>query len=303
MINITGKAIPEKVQLENCVRDGFSAIELQLYGDFVEKSNEEIIDLVKSVEGLSIHSVHSPILQSRELEIEDLGDSNTIFPILKTFYLADLLSGIYKMSMPVVVHATSNMESLLVKKDLLYRIVRELDIALNLFPNIQVCIENTIPVISKGDRYETKNSFLYDTVEICKFLRNQLKSDRIFTVLDTCHAMTSIRFMKETQNYTNTSTATIEDFFIENGEYARIIHLNNVIEMGLKKGQHSTPFLPNNVEDNILLKHITDHIIKYTPNATCVLELNEEEYVVNSNANKLLTLETLRKLGVEYRCL
>ena len=301
MLKIVGKCIHEETQLRNSVRDGFTSIELQLFSDFLTQTNEEVFKLVTSIEGLHVSSIHSPLLTDCELEIEDIADSNTRYPLLKTFYLADMLGEHFGMMMPVVVHATSNITDLMRKKDTLYTIGREIDIALQLFPHLEICIENTIPVISKGDRYETKNSFLYDTVEICKFLRNHLKTDRIYTVLDTCHALTSIRFMKETQNYTNMSAVSLEEFFRQNGELTRIIHLNNVIDLGLKPGQHSVTFLPNSVDDTILLKHITDYIQTYTPQAECVLEVNEEEYLINSNANKLLLLESLDKLNVEHK--
>lgn len=300
MLNIVGKSALENIQLVNSVRDGFNTIELQLFGDFLTTPNEKIFKDILSVDGLMISSVHSPLLYSREVEIEDLGDSNTSYPILKTFYLADLLSQHYKKPMPVVVHASSSMDELLLKKDLLYKIVRELDIAMQLFTNVEVCIENTIPVISKGARYSTKNSFLFDTVDICKFLREQLKTTKVYTVLDTCHALTSIRFMEETKEFTNKSTVTLEDFFLNNGNYTRIVHLNNVIDLGLKAGQHSTPFSPTNMKDVELLSNIITYINKYTTNVDCVLEINEEEYVKDSNKNKLLTLETIKLLKADY---
>lgn len=303
MINIVGKSISDVGQLRNSVRDGFNTIELQLYGEFLQTPNDEILDAVNSVEGLNIYSVHSPILSSRELEIEDFCDSNTRFALLKTMYLADAISKLKGMPVPVVVHAASAMETLYVKKDMLYTIVRELEIALNLFPNVQMCIENTIPVIAKNDRYQTMNSFLFDTAELCRFLRGQLKTERIYTVLDICHALTSVRFMNETQELTNKEAVTLKRFFEENSEVAKILHLNNVIELGLKPGQHSTPFLPTIEGDVELLGKISGYIKEYTPNAMCVLEINEEDYIVNSNANKLLTLKTFDKLGVPYKCL
>lgn len=301
MLNLVGKVAPVPVQLKNCVTDGFKSVEIQLFGDFINMNTDILTELLMQYPTLNVASVHTPLLDSKELEIEDLADSNLKFPILKTMYLADVLASKYRHRMPVVVHATSNIDKLKEAKDTLYRIIRELEVLLQLFPSVDICIENTIPLVAKGNRYETKNSFLYDNIEIVKFFRERLKTDRIYTVLDVCHALTSIRFMKETEVLTGIETQNLESFFKESAGLIKIVHLNNVIDLGLKPGQHGVPFDKDIPSDVKLLDDVTTYINKYCPNANIVLEVCEDSYEENSNANKLKTIETFKHIGADFK--
>lgn len=301
MLHLVGKTAPTHTQLKNCVRDKFKSVEIQLFADFLDTNCEVLTQLLMQFPTLDVSSVHTPLLPYKELEIEDLADSNLKFPVLKTMYLADVLASRYGHRMPVVVHATSNIDALMETKDTLYRIVRELEVSLKLFPNIDICIENTIPLIVKGKRYETKNSFLYDNINLVKFFRERLESERIYTVLDICHALSSIRFMQTTEELTGHEVPQLENFFKESEGLIRIIHMNNVIEMGLKPGQHGVPFLKTIESDVEMLKHVTNCIENYCPKASIVLEIVEDEYEVNSNANKLKTLECFDFIGAKYK--
>lgn len=301
MLRLVGKTGAVHTQLANCVRDGFKSVEIQLFGDFNDMNPVVLTELLMQFPTLNVSSIHTPILNDKEIEIEDLGDSNLKFPILKTLYLADVLASRYGHRMPVVVHACSNMNRLQEAKDTLYRILRELDVQLELFPNVDICIENTIPLIAKGTRYEMMNSFLYDNIELTEFFRDKLNTDRIYTVLDICHALTSIRFMQATETFTGIDSTTLEEYFKRSGDLIKIIHLNNVIDLGLKKGQHGVPFLKENENDVKLLSDITRYIETYCPQASIVMEICEDEYEVNSNANKLATIETFKAIGANIK--
>lgn len=300
-MRILGKIAPVYTQVLQTINKGLHTVELQLLDDFLETENARIINMLDKVPELNVYSVHAPFLTDKEVEIEDVIESNLRLPFLKTCYLAESLADKYKRDITVVVHIGLNTSILTTHKDILYRILRELDTILSLFTHIRIAIENTMPISTSKGFLETKNNFLYDNIEVCEFLRDNLKSPKIYTVLDICHALSTIRFMEQTSKDTGIEPITLYDYFERSAGTVDLIHLNNVKNLGLREGEHNLPFHADNVSDRELLFDIVDCYNKFTPNTLCVLEIDEKDYDTNCTCNKIMTLETLAELGIPYK--
>lgn len=297
MLNIVGKCADRRSQLEGSLRDGFNVVEIQLLKDFKNRSVDEILRDIRQVNGIKVSSIHSPALEPQGVEIEDIVEYDRKLDVYKTFYIADRLGSEEGREIPVVLHMHSRMYDLDRKGDMLYSLVREVAICLDLFKHISICVENLIPVEVIGGKLITNNCYMFDNADLVKWLRKKLNTDRIYTVLDTCHLVTSIRVLEILKEDTGANIPSIEEFFENNKDVVKIIHLNNVVGLGLTPGKHSVGF----EKDTNLLSKLAICINKYCNNADIVLEMNEEDYDKEPNRNKLDTLRLLEKLGIEYK--
>ena len=144
------------------------------------------------------------------------------------------------------------------------------------YPYTEVAIENVSPIRKpySGDLHLC-NNFHFDNVIMAKELRKQLNTDRIGTVLDTCHAMIAEKYISliyEAIGDTEPADYTLDAYFKQNQEVIKLIHLSDMRGSGYGKGKHAIPFTENTLTR---LQGILSLYYKY--DYTCPITLEVEE--------------------------
>ena len=95
------------------------------------------------------------------------------------------------------------------------------------------------------------------------------------TVLDTCHALSSIRTMERVaQGYSCFKIPTLEDYYKENKDYIKLVHLANCVNLGILKEEHGTAFKTKEEMYEVIKPYFT---FDYT--CPVVLEIQEDNYL------------------------
>lgn len=304
-MEIYGKCGCEEWQLANSIRDGFNRVELQLLEDFEQQSVDKVVELVEKKvreNKLQIVSIHTPIKGSVSYEIEDLIEDDKKLVMYKSFYLANEVAKLMGKRVNVVVHMRYNFTDLKSRGDIMYKIIREVDVLLGLFEHVGIVIENMCPVVLNEDEINFVNNGYMDNVRLVEALRKKLDTNRVGTVLDTTHMMAYIKLIEQIKKIEKIDVRVprIEDFFVANDGMLEVVHLGNVNGLGLTAKTHATVFDTEKDDDVNKLKEICRCIEEYRSDVPVILELREKEYKFNSNINKLETLRALGELGVRY---
>lgn len=279
-------------QLKARVDAGYNRIELQLFDDFVDKSIEEMMFIITGIYGLDIVNIHAPIGSNKFSNIEDLNDLERMPVFNKLFQLCQMVSHYYNHPVSLVMHTDY---SFLDFKETGRLLVLEQNILnlLNSCPDVNLAIENLVPIYNQGGKLKECDNYLFDTVEIVKHLRNELKTNRVFTVLDTAHAIISINYLHKSGR--NKSISMIE-YFKQNKDCLKIIHLANSFELGLCKDEHGVLFDKDRPDDMAKLKEIYEGINTYTNNVSLVIEVTEPNYLKIEHAIKTIeAFEMIKK--------
>jgi sugar phosphate isomerase/epimerase len=159
------------------------------------------------------------------------------------------------------------------------------------YERIIFCIENVIPckVSNKGGVY-FRNGVFFDNVKLVKYLREKLNTDRIGTVLDTCHMFVTLELLRRvfTEEYKHhVEDINMRKFFEENSKYCELIHLCDVKGLGYNKGEHGIKF---EREDMFLLGKILQYYQEFDFRADITIEILEEDYIENHNFKDNYTL-------------
>lgn len=67
---------------------------------------------------------------------------------------------------------------------------------LNKYPDVQIGIENTMLVHTFKEKIRGNETYGEGVVELANELRKYLETDRIGTVLDTCHIISTLKLLK-----------------------------------------------------------------------------------------------------------
>lgn len=280
MRKIVGKSIPNKTHLENRVKAGITDIEIQLYGKDIDVG--EVLNTIYSVEGLKINSVHTPLGVEGEVNLEHLEIPYKKDLIQKTCAIANDIGQSYQQVIPVVIHSEVDMNDIDTYKQSWKVILKEIKLLLYYYPFVCFCIENIIPMVG-NDIPRTVHSFKFENVELVKYLRKELSSNRFYTTLDLCHAISSIRMLEEwKRNSLKVEVPSLEDYFRENAEYCRICHFSDVINWGYGKDEHGVYYQKQ--ED---LERNVDLFDQYLSFADMVLEIQEPDYEKFPNLLKM----------------
>jgi hypothetical protein len=159
-----------------------------------------------------------------------------------------------------------------------------------------LCIENLPPYKHGGPVIQLYNNFYDDALELCVALRNELNTDRIGLVLDTCHQGITQIYMDLI--YGLNPKLKKPDFSIEHyikayAPYLKIIHLADFKGVGYSK-DYGIPFREQEKLDKILdlvHKHVAE-------DCYLTLEVIEDNYLACNNytkAKKMIDLYYKRK--------
>jgi hypothetical protein len=153
------------------------------------------------------------------------------------------------------------------------------------FPSTEILIENVMLVEENGYKNapEGKGGCFYEPCAVAKMLNSYFKTDKFKTVLDICHAMSSIRISKELFNRND----TLDDFFREYKDTIGLIHLAWCEKYGYDN-DHGLPFDKSRAD---ILKEIMDLYDKYQYDCQITLEVYEDDFNDAKNCQ-----ETYRQL-------
>lgn len=271
---VAAKSGVSKEQMADRVLKGAEFIELHLEPsdiDTEEKRNEIIRNMQET--GLDVRVVHTPI--DRQFKLEGLAKDEGFKTIEETCILANNISKITNHDTHIVIHVELNLEQLLMWG--LFDIIKyRISYLLKEYPHVIMDIENETAIELYKGRFELKNSGRQESVDVCRKLREELNTNRVGLVLDTCHAISSIRLLQFYIDNGLHNKIILKDYFTERAEYLNIIHLANAREFGDNKN-HGTDF--DTDEEVDLLREIVGYIRQICFDGVLTLEVQEEDYL------------------------
>ena len=266
-------------------------MEIQLLGDFLSDDYDldQALALVRKCQS-QIHILHSPLAYGEDTDLAKIEELPTFRSVQKTCQLAQQLATFYGRRMPVVFHFGGDIDEL---KTQPARRAAFLSLLTNLYqdyPSVDFYFENVTTLIfskhPENPRRRYRDADPKTAPQLVRWLRDVFKDKtRFYTVLDTCHALMTVRLLQ-----TLGAEASLEEFFKENEGLCGLIHLANARNYGIGP-DHGTPFLE---EDQALLEEILTFYQTYRFNCPLTLEINESDYETYQNYQA--TMNTLQSL-------
>ena len=244
------KSALDDAQLRHAVELGADGIELQLYEEFYVSPKSiktygwgSFVNLPRLVQ-YPITSIHMPIRKEYNTNFENLlvTDHSNVFSNICS--LANAIGQARSSRILVVMHCEMGYNQLN-ETGLLEIIAEKLRIILAKYPYVELGIENLMPIVTKDNKAGFRNGFGDSNVQLVKDLRARLRINRIGTVLDTCHALSSIRIMQDIYtNILNMPDAMygMEYYMRSNAGVCSEIHLASVRGFGFNEADHGIAF-------------------------------------------------------------
>lgn len=322
-IRILAKSAMVLSQMKNKIDLGADGLEIQLLGELITDGTstapelEEAFPDLEEMLKLPVDSVHAPLCEYSDTVKFDVPPNIEVFmqPTFEDTFdrvceLANRYGQIQGKLVKVVVHTETdtsrrdevfkyNFDKLL---DFLYRM-------LNTYTSIDICIENVTPLdIKDNGEIVLRNGCGFENTEIVKAFRSKYPefSNRIHTVLDTCHAEVAHQIMKLISRYDHKiklSNYTVENFFKRNADTCGLIHMSQTIGNGNGEGKHGQPF-DNTMESLEIINNYLNLYGQYGYTCPICLEVAEVDYDVSDGfdrSNKLLRMTIKIKQEIEER--
>jgi len=264
-------------------------IEIQLFEGFYDEEIS-LIEYLNTIidSGLNISIIHTPLVDGEAVEIDCLYEKRRKNIFFKTCELSNMLGSRLKKDILVIVHCSMSFKEDINNSNKIKLIDDTLLYAFNKYPNISIAIENVIPIVTNRTEFYGRGGFLNDNcLYVSYFIDKYGFKDRIGTVLDTCHALTSIKLLQYCK-----IDVTLEQFFDWNKGYIKLIHLANIGDNGYGENNHGTGFMEG--EDLVLLNNIIKLYFNYNYSCPITIEVIEKEYI--NPVNYLRTKENLLKI-------
>lgn len=255
-------------------------MEIQLLEDFTHETYDmdQAMQLVKQSQA-QIQMLHSPLAYGEDIDLSNIENPYTYDMAKKTCELAQRLATYYQRRMPVVFHYGGDVEELVTQPARQRAFIALIHELYQTYPEVDFCFENvTAVVFSKHPsnpprRYRDADP--YTAPNLVRWLREVFEDERRFyTVLDTCHALMTVRLLSILGQEIG-----LETFFQANQGLCGLIHLANARNYGIGK-DHGTPFLE---EDRSLLEEIMTYYRRYQFTCPLTLEINESNYLEYEN--------------------
>lgn len=254
--------------------------------------NKHIVDDIMDI--IPISSVHTSLINGQDVEIDkclvneyvNITSANYHYSKLKEAFMAAEYCGNYQNSKVTVVAHLSN--PFIQQPSKMSNFIEKL---LNTYPHCDLAIENVILMNNIGEL--CPGSECGATSEFIQRVKKELSGDnqnRVGTVLDTCHALSTIRtknLIKLNGNLSQFSRddefKLLENYFISNKGVCKIMHFNNARGLGIKKKEHGTVFED---KDYDLFTKILEFYNTYIKESDFVIEIREEDYSNSINFKK-----------------
>ena len=278
-------------QIQAKLNIGCDGIEVQLLGELYKDKSKHIYKKVEEVWDLSefdkypIKCVHSPLTEEGDVLLEMICDLEDRLLFEELFKFAQHFGEVQNEVIPLIIHSESFYDALCDLGTSWITIRNTVKSMLDRYPNVKLLIENVTPIrgIDKDQPLHLCNNWAFDNVEMVDILRREISTDRIGTVLDTCHAMMSEKYLtclyQEVGNIAMPDY-TIQNYMLKNQPYCGIIHLANFRNSGYSHGNHGTPF---DSESYNLLCEILLAYEKLGYTCPLTLEVFECDYLTSDN--------------------
>lgn len=297
---IYAKATFNEAQLADKKSIGCDGIEIQLFDELIAnkkmglyKKFQDEIDVRDFLKRYDVDIIHSPLVQGDVL-LEALVDSKDGVLLTEIFNLAQEVADLSGKDIGVIIHSESYYDKL-EDEDKWADIVTWVGTLLSYHPNVYLLIENVSPFrsIDKGQFPRVSNNFGFDNVEMVNMLRKDTGLSRIYTCLDTAHALISVQCMKSWYDFMDDLRPyeiKLEDYFEKNKEVIGLIHLANIQQSGYGAGKHGVLFREDEYDD---LCKILNLYCKYGYKCPITIEVTEDDYTnsVNYKMTKMLVDE------------
>lgn len=275
---------------------GADAIEIQLLGELFDANSGGVknltqafgADVLQECINQPIKAIHCPLgsyVGKTDSNLEDLdrnGDNKIFFEVCK---LAELISVKHDWAVSVIIHMEINKSKLDTTTSLYNAVKENIGYALYNYPHIKILIENVTPIREfNNDTIELCSNFTFSNCEFVRTLRSIYYTDRIGTVLDTCHAEVSNQIISILNNYyyhgTKKIDYSLERYFEENADVIGLIHLSKTIGNGEGPTRHGQPF-DDCIEDKLHIQNIIKLYEKYQYSCPITLEVAETDYAIS----------------------
>ena len=285
---IVAKAIAKLDDIQVKHKIGCDGIEIQLYDD-VERG--ELGDSAKCIEYAlaNVCSVHTP-LGDDYFSLESACCNSYYTDKLRTVCaFADTIGALRDKPVLVVLHQEmGNFD--ICSTNVYFYIKTTLARMLEDYKNIEFGIENLIPAIYEKEtgRVTFRNNYATGSAFLVRALREELGTDRIGTVLDTCHAKLSAKIMINIGSllgFDKMQDFSMDTYFKENADVCKEIHLASSRGFGYKEKEHGTYF--DNYQQ---FEELMDLYEKYNYTCPICVEIREDDYLVCENYVKTVEL-------------
>ena len=308
--SIYAKSALEDSNIKSKVDIGCDGIEIQLLAELVDGKlgcyhyAKDVYDM-SLVEKYNITAVHCPLLSHyglSDVNIESLCDSNDFMLLDQVCYIANEAGKYHNRKTIVVVHSETFRGSMMLLGDTWKRVLNCVGCLLCKYQYIEFAIENITPIreVEKGG-FHLSNNFYNDNIEIVEELRNQLNTDRVGTVLDTCHAEISNKVYKALRNIMPdvipVMNLSMDKYFEMNKDLVKLFHFSHTVGSGYGEGRHGQPFTEDSKD--VLMNYLRLYG-KYDIKAPISLEVAEIDYLKSDGyASSYKTiLECFEGLGI-----
>lgn len=296
-MNVYAKTILEENELVAKLKykDMIDGIELHLTSDFkFDKDKQSLVQKYPNV----IKNIHLPTYKNKNdmYGIKELFFYNNESVLAKCFSMAEFCSQYNNNNtITLIIHNNLQFEDIIEQRrgKTELHIINCLKKLFEVFPHVNIAIENTMPLFPDKGSFSTRNGFLFENVQIVNELKKQLPEHayRIGTCLDICHAKGTIFTINKIYQGTNVEVdiPTLDDYFEQNARVCSCIHFNNA--KGLGEGEnHGIAF----TEDEI--NEVLNYYKKYNYTAPLVIEQSEIDYL--NPQNLPFTLNQLKSRGL-----
>lgn len=270
-------------------------------------SNTYVDDDIMDI--LPISSVHTSLFNKQDIEIDLCFDSPYIDPetsayhrkrLMEAFRIAEHCGSYQKRDVAVVVHMKNFVMPVSDKEaaEFIWYLFEN-------YPHCTLAIENTILLNDANIlRSACECWCVPEFVKRMRIVLGREYGKRLFTVLDTCHALGTIRMQNLIRIYGHFPSCKdeigeLEKYFVENHGVCKILHFNNARNLGIVKSEHGVPF--ETKEDIPIFEKVVEFYNKYIPEADFVIEIQEKDYLDAVNfemtVKQLQLLERKNKNG------
>jgi hypothetical protein len=269
---------------------GCDGIEVQLLDELINGKLGSYFDAkdvfdFNLLKNFNIKAVHAPLLGHYGLDdvtLENLCDASDFKLLEQVCYIANKIGEYHNRNIIVIVHSEMSLEVMSLIGETWERIIKHLGYLLFKYPYVEFGIEN-VTAMNKLTRkkFILSNNIFDDNIEMVKILRDQLDTDRVGTVLDTCHASVVKLFYDTLYPVFGDEMPkldmSMENYFRRNAPYVKLFHFSDTIGNGCGKGKHGQPFTE---DSKYKLFEYLDLYYMYNIKAPITLEVAETDYLV-----------------------
>lgn len=286
---IYAKSALKEADIDCKMNIGCDGIEIQLLSELVDKEhggykNASIAFNLSKFERFPISVVHCPIISGiGDMTLEQMCDMEDIKLLEQTCFIADYFGRSQHKQITVVVHSETYLDFIKGIGSTLDRITSTLYQLLESYPNIRIGIENVSPLrgIGKDQQLHLSNNFKFDNVKLAEYFRKELGTVRIGTVLDTCHATITKKYMdclyKEVADR-KPEDYSMDKYFEMNKDTCFLIHLADIAGSGYGPKRHGIPYTSETADK---CNEILGIYSKYGYTCPITLEVEETDFLVS----------------------